>query len=140
MTDLPDIAPGVAGLQTRLVVETIAQVVTGAEIVDIVGSLDETVPGFAAESWSRPGLEHALSHIRKRVVGQLGAGSGLASFSCVISSVAWGVLVEPIQLQRRHPHRSAGRGAAGSSLVEPGAFPHQGLRRSVEPHRDPGRP
>ncbi len=99
MTDLPDIAPGVAGLQTRLVVETIAQVVTGAEIVDIVGSLDETVPGFAAESWSLPGLEHALSHIRKRVVGQLGAGSGLAPFACVISNVAWGVLVEPIQLQ-----------------------------------------
>jgi diguanylate cyclase (GGDEF)-like protein len=99
MTSLPDIAPGVAGLQTRLVVETISQVVTGAEIVDIVGSLDETIPGFAAESWSQPEFGHALTHIRKRVVGQLGAGSGLASFSCVISSVAWGVLVEPIQLQ-----------------------------------------
>jgi diguanylate cyclase (GGDEF)-like protein len=99
MTNLSDNAPGVAGLQTRLVVETIGQVVTGAEIVDIVGSLDETVPGFAAESWSRPELEHALTHIRKRIVGQLGARAGLSSFSCVISSVTWGVLVEPIQLQ-----------------------------------------
>ena len=73
MTALTDISPGVAGLQTRLVIETITQVVSGAEIVEIVGSLDETIPGFEAESWSIPGSEHALTHIRKRVVGLLGA-------------------------------------------------------------------
>ena len=56
MTALTDISPGVAGLQTRLVIETITQVVTGAEIVEIVGSLDETIPGFEAESWSIPGF------------------------------------------------------------------------------------
>ena len=73
MTDIDDISPGVAGLQTRLVIETITQVVPGAEIVEIVGSLDETIPGFDAESWSAPGTEHALVHIRKRVVSLLGA-------------------------------------------------------------------
>jgi diguanylate cyclase (GGDEF)-like protein len=99
MTNLTDIAPGVAGLQTRLVIETITQVVNGAEIVEIVGSLDETVPGFDAETWSTPGAEHALSHIRKRVVGLLGSGNEVTSFSCMVSSVAWGVMVEPIQLQ-----------------------------------------
>jgi len=99
MTDIDDISPGVAGLQTRLVIETITQVVPGAEIVEIVGSLDETIAGFETESWSAPGTDHALTHIRKRVVGLLGAQSDISSFSCVVSSVAWGVLVEPIQLQ-----------------------------------------
>jgi diguanylate cyclase (GGDEF)-like protein len=99
MTDFDDSFPGVAGLQTRLVIETITQVVPGAEIVEIVGSLDETVAGFDAESWTAPGNEHALMHIRKRVVGLLGTQNPVSSFSCVISSVAWGVLVEPIQLQ-----------------------------------------
>jgi diguanylate cyclase (GGDEF)-like protein len=99
MTAQNDISPGVAGLQTRLVIETITQVVPGAEIVEIVGSLDETIPGFDAESWVAPGAENALTHIRKRVVGLLGAQDSVSSFSCVVSSVAWGVLVEPIQLQ-----------------------------------------
>ena len=99
MTALTDISPGVAGLQTRLVIETITQVVSGAEIVEIVGSLDETIPGFEAESWSVPGSDHALVHIRKRVVSLLGAQSAVGSFSCVVSGVAWGVLVEPIALQ-----------------------------------------
>jgi diguanylate cyclase (GGDEF)-like protein len=99
MTAMNDTSPGVAGLQTRLVIETLTQVVSGVEIVEIVGSLDETVPGFEAESWSVPGFEHALTHIRKRVVSLLGAQNAIGSFSCVVSSVAWGVLVEPIALQ-----------------------------------------
>ena len=33
------------------------------------------------------------------MVGLLGTQSAIASFSCIVSSVAWGVLVEPIQLQ-----------------------------------------
>ena len=99
MTAPTDISPGVAGLQTRLVIETITQVVSGAEIVEIVGSLDEKLPGFEAESWSIPGSDQALAHIRKRVVSLLGAQKAIGSFSCVVSGVAWGVLVEPIALQ-----------------------------------------
>ena len=101
MTEIDDISPGVAGLQTRLVIETITQVVPGAEIVEIVGSLDETIAGFDTESWSAPGTEQALSHIRKRVVSLLGAQDSLSSFSCVVSGVAWGVLVEPIATSGR---------------------------------------
>jgi hypothetical protein len=99
MTDLIDDSPGVAGLQTRLVIETITQVVSGAEIVEIVGSLDETIPGFEAESWSIPGSDNALTHIRKRVVSLLGTQNAVGSFSCVVAGVAWGVLVEPIAVQ-----------------------------------------
>jgi diguanylate cyclase (GGDEF)-like protein len=99
MTALNDISPGVAGLQTRLVIETITQVVTGAEIVEIVGGLDDSISGFDAESWVADGAENAVTHIRKRVVSLLGAPDPVASFSCMVSGVAWGVLVEPIQLQ-----------------------------------------
>ena len=99
MTEINDMTPGVAGLQTRLVIETITQVVPGAEIVEIVASLDESISGFDAESWAAPGTEHALVHIRKRVVGILGVQNAISSFSCVVSGVAWGVLVEPIALQ-----------------------------------------
>jgi diguanylate cyclase (GGDEF)-like protein len=99
MTALNDLSPGVAGLHTRLVIETITQVVPGAEIVEIVGSLDETIPGFDAESWVADGAASAVTHIRKRVIGLLGSQDSVASFSCVVSGVAWGVLVEPIQLQ-----------------------------------------
>ncbi len=138
MTDIDDISPGVAGLQTRLVIETITQVVPGAEIVEIVGSLDETIPGFDAESWAAPGTEHALVHIRKRVVSLLGSQSSVTSFSCVVSSVAWGVLVEPIAAAGRRGRRRPRRRPSRTGVVEPRAGSGPGLRRPVEPHGDPG--
>jgi diguanylate cyclase (GGDEF)-like protein len=99
MTDLPDESPGVAGLQTRLAVETLMQVVPGTEIVAVIAESDETIPGFDLESWATPGSEHALSEIRERVLSQLEGESAVAPFSCVVSGVAWGVLVEAIEVQ-----------------------------------------
>jgi len=89
----------VVGLQTRLVIETLTQVIPGTEIVEIVAESDETIPGFDVESWAAPGSENSLSHIRKRVLGQLGGLTAVGSFSCMISGVAWGVLVEAIEVQ-----------------------------------------
>ena len=99
MTNLPHVSPSVVGLQTRLVIETLTQVVPGTEIVEIVAESDETIPGFVVESWVAPGSENSLSHIRKRVLGQLGGQTAVGSFSCMISGVAWGVLVEAIEVQ-----------------------------------------
>ena len=99
MTNLPDVSPSVVGLQTRLVIETLTQVIPGTEIVEIVAESDETIPGFDVESWAAPGSENSLSHIRKRVLGQLGGLTAVGSFSCMISGVAWGVLVEAIEVQ-----------------------------------------
>ena len=93
MTNLPHVSPSVVGLQTRLVIETLTQVIPGTEIVEIVAESDETIPGFDVESWAAPGSENSLSHIRKRVLGQLGGLTAVGSFSCMISGVAWGVLV-----------------------------------------------
>ena len=89
----------VSGLQTRLVVETLGQVVPGTEIVAIVAGSSGSILGVDLESWAAPGSEDALAHIRKRVRQQLGGASPVGSFSCVVSGVAWGVLVEPIALQ-----------------------------------------
>lgn len=99
MTNLPHVSPSVVGLQTRLVIETLTQVIPGTEIVEIVAESDETIPGFDVESWAAPGSENSLSHIRKRVLGQLGGLTAVGSFSCMISGVAWGVLVEAIEVQ-----------------------------------------
>jgi diguanylate cyclase (GGDEF)-like protein len=93
----PHSSPVVAGLQTRLVVETLVQVVPGTEIVAIVAA-SESIVGVDLESWAAPGSEEALAHIRKRVHQHLDSGTSLSSFSCVVSGVAWGVLVEPIEV------------------------------------------
>jgi len=97
MTNPPPMASGVAGLQTRLVIETLAQTVSGAEIVEIVALSEEAIPGINAEAWAAPGSEGPAAHIRRRVLAQLAGDSGVKSFSCLISGVAWGALVEPVQ-------------------------------------------
>ncbi len=97
MTNPPPMASGVAGLQTRLVIETLAQTVSGAEIVEIVARSEEAIPGINAEAWAAPGSEGPAAHIRRRVLAQLAGDSGVKSFSCLISGVAWGALVEPVQ-------------------------------------------
>jgi diguanylate cyclase (GGDEF)-like protein len=94
----PHNSPEVAGLQTRLVVETLVQVVPGTEIVAIVASSAESIVGVDLESWAAPGSEDALAHIQKRVHQLLDSGAPLGPFSCVVSGVAWGVLVEPVEI------------------------------------------
>jgi len=89
----------VAGLQTRLVVETLVQVVSGTEVVAIVARSNEAIPGLDLESWAAPGTEEGQARIKERVQSQLNGEATLGSFSCVISGVAWGVLVEPIEVR-----------------------------------------
>ncbi|MGP8005412.1 MAG: hypothetical protein ACLP2J_00030, partial [Acidimicrobiales bacterium] len=78
-------------------IETLAQTVSGAEIVEIVARSEEAIPGINAEAWAAPGSEGPAAHIRRRVLAQLAGDSGVKSFSCLISGVAWGALVEPVQ-------------------------------------------
>ena len=119
MTAPTDISPGVAGLQTRLVIETITQVVSGAEIVEIVGSLDETIPGFEAESWSIPGSEHALTHIRKRVVSLLGDPECGRLLLLRRLGRRLGRPGRAHRLAGRRRHRRPRRGPPGPGLVQP---------------------
>jgi diguanylate cyclase (GGDEF)-like protein len=99
VTFLPHNSPVVTDLQTRLVVETLVQVVPGTEIVAIVAESVDAIVGVDLESWSAPGSEDALAHIQKRVQNQFGGDTPISSFSCVVSGVAWGVLVEPVEVQ-----------------------------------------
>ena len=86
-------------MQSHLVIETLIEIVPGAEIVAMVAASDTEIPGFDLESWSAPGSERAFSHIRERVHDQLHEQKAVSSFSCSISNVAWGVLVEPIEIE-----------------------------------------
>jgi diguanylate cyclase (GGDEF)-like protein len=88
-----------AGLQTRLIVETLVQVVPGTEIVAIVAESDESILGLDLESWAAPGSESILTRIQERVQNQLSGEAPVGSFSIVVSGVAWGVLVEAIVVQ-----------------------------------------
>jgi diguanylate cyclase (GGDEF)-like protein len=88
-----------AGLQTRLIVETLVQVVPGTAIVAIVAESDESILGLDLESWAAPGAEDILTRIQDRVHSQLVGEVSVGSFSIVVAGVAWGVLVEAIAVQ-----------------------------------------
>jgi len=90
---------GLAGEQIRLVIDTIVEVVPGTEIVDVVAKSEFAFLGFDEASFASPGSEAVHSRIRDRVLGQLAGQAAIGSFSCVVSGVAWGVLVEPIKVQ-----------------------------------------
>ena len=82
-------------MQSHLVIETLVEIVPGAEIVAMVAASDTEIPGFDLESWSAPGSERAFSHIRERVHDQLHEQKAVSSFSCSISNVAWGSWSSP---------------------------------------------
>jgi diguanylate cyclase (GGDEF)-like protein len=90
---------GLAGEQIRLVIDTIVEVVPGTEIVDVVAKSEFAFLGFDEASFASPGSEAVHLRIRDRVLGQLAGQAAIGSFSCVVSGVAWGVLVEPIKVQ-----------------------------------------
>src|ERR1019366_2142723 len=89
-----------AGEETRLVVETLLQVVPGTEIVAVVTDLDKSsVPGFDLEPMVGPESMEAFESIVERVRGQLNGEGTVGAFSCVVAGVEWGVLVDPIKVQ-----------------------------------------
>jgi diguanylate cyclase (GGDEF)-like protein len=81
------------------VIDTIVEAVPGTEIVDVVARTGVTILGFDEASFAAPGSEVAHTRIRDRVLGQLSGGAPIGAFSCTVSGVVWGVLVEPIQIQ-----------------------------------------
>ncbi len=88
-----------AGEETRLVVETLLQVVPGTQIVAVVTNLSKPIPGFQLEPLVGMDSENAFAIIGARVSSQLAGGEPVGSFSCVVQGVEWGVLVDPIVVQ-----------------------------------------
>ena len=88
-----------SGEETRLVVETLLEVVPGTQIVAVVTNLEEAVPGFELEPMVSEGSEVAFQRIGDRVRGQLRGDTDQTHFSCVVHGVEWGVLVEPLVVE-----------------------------------------
>ena len=88
-----------AGEETRLVVETLLQVVPGTQIVAVVTNLEEPVPGFELAPMVAPGAQVAFERISERVRGQLIGDVTPGPFSSVVHGVEWGVLVEPLVVE-----------------------------------------
>ena len=88
-----------AGEETRLVVETLLQVVPGTQIVAVVTNLTKPIPGFELEPLIGTDAERAFDSISERVRQQLTGEIPFGSFSCVVLGVEWGVLVDSIAVQ-----------------------------------------
>jgi len=82
-------SPKAAGLQTRVVVETLTQVIPGTEIVAMVATSDEDIPGFDLEWWTAPAQRTPSRTSASVSWNQLASQSAIVSFSCSISGVTW---------------------------------------------------
>jgi len=84
------------GDETRQAVESLQSVVFGMDIVAFVGLEDEMLSDFNRSPLIVAGAEEAYTVIRRRVALQFDGDEDLGGFSCEVSGVEWGVLVEPI--------------------------------------------
>lgn len=97
MSEQPQLDLELAAGETRLVVETLVRVISGTEIVAVVTKDNKFVPGVSMEPLVGTSAELAYERIRERLEAQLsGQSPTVNSFSCVVSRVEWGVLVDPI--------------------------------------------
>ena len=95
--------------ETRLVVETLLQVIPGTEIVALVAPGDEGIPGFFMDPLVGEGSALAFESIRDEVRAGL-SGDGLhGAYARVIDGVEWAIIVEPIKLRES--------GVAGALVV-----------------------
>jgi diguanylate cyclase (GGDEF)-like protein len=88
-----------AGEETRLVVDTLQQVIPGTEIVAVITPADQPVPGFDLEPMVGPDAQNAFASIQERVQSQLKGEGKVGAFSIMVAGVEWGVLVDAIQIQ-----------------------------------------
>ena len=85
--------------ETRLVVETLLEVVPGTQIVALLTNNAKPIPGIELEPLVSAYSRKAFERISERVGSQFEGGAPLGSFSTVVQGIEWGVLVEPIKLQ-----------------------------------------
>jgi len=88
-----------AGVETKLVVETLLQVVQGTQIVAVVASGSRPIPGFELAPLIGVDSQKAFETISERVKSQLAANSIVGYVSCRVQGVEWGSLVEPIRVE-----------------------------------------
>jgi diguanylate cyclase (GGDEF)-like protein len=84
-----------AGESGPLLIKMLAQVLPEVQIVDIVMKPGQESPGLPCAPWLLPGVDHACSRIRDRVLTGLLGQNAIRCFSTVIAGESWRVLVEP---------------------------------------------
>ncbi len=87
--------------ETRLVVETLVRAISGTEIVAVVTNHNEMVPGISMEPLVDPKATDAFERIYERIQTQLEGKAPVSSFSCVVTGVEWGVLVDVIEVSEQ---------------------------------------
>ena len=86
-----------SGEETRLVVETLRQVVPGLEVIAVVTFSSHPIPGLELSPLVAPSAETVFELISAHVRESLRSGAELDSFTQEAQGVEWGVLVEPIK-------------------------------------------
>ena len=97
MSSLTNAKSKKAGEETRLVVETLLEVVPGTDIVAVITKADGSIPGFNMEPLVGSTSKEAFVSIRERVQSALNGEGPVDSFTLVVSGVEWGVLVDAIE-------------------------------------------
>ena len=85
--------------ETRLVFDTLRQVIPGTEIICIFVNDGGSSPAEALETFATPTGEASLGAVQDRVSHWFASGSSTSSFSVSVDGVEWGVLAEPIRVE-----------------------------------------
>ena len=85
--------------ETRLVFDTLRQVIPGTEVICIFVNGGQSSHAEPLETFATATGEGALETIQARVGQWFESGSSTSSFSLSIDGVEWGVLAEPIRVE-----------------------------------------
>ncbi|NNN07815.1 MAG: hypothetical protein HKL85_01310, partial [Acidimicrobiaceae bacterium] len=88
-----------SGEETRLVVETLLEVIPGTQIVAIITAGSVPFEGLEMEPLISEGVQEPFEHISQLVKEALASPSAIEDLSTVIGGVEWGVLVNPIEVR-----------------------------------------
>ena len=86
-----------SGEETRLVVETLLEVIPGTQIVAIVTRNGEPIKGLEMEPLIGAGAHEAFESLRDLVKDHLSTPENLDDMSPVIEGVEWGIMLNPIE-------------------------------------------
>ncbi len=87
-----------AAAEMRLVVETLFRAISGTGVVAVMTKENALVPGVSMDPLVGSAAGEAYEYICGRLQRQLRGEDSVGSFSCVVSRVEWGVLVDVIKV------------------------------------------
>ena len=86
-----------SGEETRLVVETLFEVIPGTQIVAIITSSDEPFEGLEMEPFISAGADETFARMSELVKASLATPDAIDELAVVIDGVEWGILINPIE-------------------------------------------